>query len=96
MSAACSKSGIRVSCHSSLPRQYGELAPTATWTDAIAWDAFQYAANCSGDVCTWNCVLVQAASGRIESAVVIRRSGPVMSIRMSSPRARRICSLSSR
>ena len=36
---------------------------TATWTPAIAWEAFQYSANWSGEVCTWNCVLVHAASG---------------------------------
>ena len=45
----------------------------STWTAAIAWEAFQYAANWSGEVCTWNWVLVQAASGRIESVVVISR-----------------------
>ena len=77
----------RVSRHSSLPSGYGELAPTASWIAEIACEAFQYAANWSGEVCTWNCVLVHAASGRIESAVVTSRSGPVMSIAMSSPRA---------
>jgi hypothetical protein len=41
-------------------------------------------------------VLVHAASGRIESAVVTSRSGPAMSIEMSSPRAARICSLINR
>ena len=72
------------------------MAPTASWIDEIAWEAFQYAANWSGEVCTWNWVLVQAASGRIESAVVTSRSGPAMSIAMSSPRALRICSLINR
>ena len=61
----------------------------------MACEAFQYAANWSGDVCTWNWVLVHAASGTIESAVVSSRSGPEIEIVMSSPRAFRICSLSS-
>ncbi len=78
VSVACSKSGILVSRHSCLPRRYGELAPTASWTAAIAWEAFQYAGNWSGEVCTWNWVLVHAASGTIESrssrAVRARRS----------------------
>ena len=96
VSVACSNSGIRVSRHSSLPSRYGELAPTASCTAAIACEAFQYAANWSGEVCTCSWVLVQAASGTIESAVVCSRSVPAMSIAMSSPRAFRICSLSSR
>jgi hypothetical protein len=41
VSVACSKSGIRVSRQSSLPRRYGELAATASWMPAIAWAAFQ-------------------------------------------------------
>ena len=53
------------------------MAPTASWTAAIACEAFQYAANWSGEVCTWNWVLVQAASGTIESAVVCEPLGPV-------------------
>ncbi len=96
VSVACSNSGIRVSRHSSLPRRYGELAPTASWIAAIACEAFQYAANWSGEVCTWNWVLVHAASGTIESAVVTSRSAPAMAMEMSSPRADMICSLSSR
>jgi hypothetical protein len=40
----------------------------------------------------WSWVLVQAASGTIESAVVRNRSGPLMSMTMSSPRAARIWS----
>ena len=61
----------------------------------MAWEAFQYAGKFSG--LTWMCswVLVQAASGTIESVVVRSRSGPPMSITMSSPRAARIWSLSS-
>ena len=62
----------------------------------MACEAFQYAANRSGVVCTWTWVLVQAASGRIESAVVRSTSAPRMSMLMSSPRAFRTCSLSSR
>lgn len=62
VSVACSNSGMRVSRHSSLPRRYGELAATATCTAAITCEAFQYAANWSGEVWTWNWVLVQAAS----------------------------------
>jgi hypothetical protein len=95
VSVACSNSGIRVSRHSCLPRRYGELAPTASWIAAIAWDAFQYAANWSGEVCTCSCMLVHAASGTIESAVVRSFSTPEIAIVMSSPRAARICSLSS-
>ncbi len=71
------------------------MAPTASWIAAIAWDAFQYAANWSGEVCTWSCMLVQAASGTIESVVVASRSSPAIEIAMSSPRAFMICSLSS-
>ena len=96
VSVACSNSGIRVSRHSSLPSRYGELAPTASWIAAIACEAFQYDANWSGAVCTWSCMLVQAASGMIESAVVTSRSGPAIEIEMSSPRAAMICSLSRR
>ena len=64
VSVACSNSGIRGLAPELLPSRYGELAATATCTAAIAWEAFQYAANWSGEVCTWNCVLVHAASGR--------------------------------
>ncbi len=95
VSVACSKSGMRVSRHSSRPSRYGELAATATWAAAMAWEAFQYAANWSGEVCTWNWVLVHAASGTMESAVVSRCSAPEIEIAMSSPRASRIWSLSS-
>ena len=97
VSVACSNSGMRVSRHSSRPSRYGEFAPSASWTEQIAWDAFQYSANSSGDVCTWNWVLVHAASGTIESDVVCSRSMlpmPAIEIVMSSPRALRICSLS--
>lgn len=68
VSVVCSNSGMRVSCHNSLPNRNGELAASATWTPAIAWAAFQYAANSSGETCRWNWVLVQAASGVIVSA----------------------------
>ena len=39
-------------------------------------------------------MLVHAASGTIESAVVTSRSGPAIEMAMSSPRADMICSLS--
>ena len=95
VSVACSNSGMRVSRQSSLPRRYGEFADTASCTPAITCEAFQYAAKSSGEVCTWNCVLVHAASGMIESAVVRSFSAPVIDSAMSSPRASRICSLRS-
>jgi hypothetical protein len=41
VSVACSKSGMRVSRHSSLPSRNGELAETASCTPAIACAAFQ-------------------------------------------------------
>ena len=68
VSVACSKSAMRVSRHSSLPKKNGELAATATCTPAIACAAFQYAAKASGS--TWRCswTLVHAASGAIVSA----------------------------
>ena len=74
------------------------MAPRASWIEEMACEAFQYSAKSSGEVCTWNWVLVQAASGTIESEVVSRRSTlpiPAIEIEMSSPRALRICSLSS-
>ena len=48
VSVACSNSAIRVSRHSSLPSRNGELAPSASWTPAIACEAFQYAGKSSG------------------------------------------------
>ena len=86
VSVACSNSGIRVSRHSSLPRRYGEFAHSASCTAAIAWEAFQYAANWSGEVCTWNWVLVQAASGTIESAVVAAAVADAGDLRSRCPR----------
>ena len=71
------------------------MAPTASCAAAMACEAFQYAANWSGEVWTWNWVLVQAASGTIESAVVRSCSSPEIRISMSSPRAARIWSESS-
>ena len=68
VSVACSNSAIRVSRHSSLPKKNGEFAPTASWTPAIAWAAFQCWANCSGWTSWCSCMLVHAASGAIESA----------------------------
>ena len=41
VSVACWNSGMRVSRHSSRPKNSGEFAPTATWMPAIAWAAFQ-------------------------------------------------------
>ena len=95
VSVACSNSGMRVSRHSSRPNRNGELAPSATWTPAMTWAAFQYAANCAGLTCRWNWVLVQAASGAIVSVVTASRSTPSMRMSRSSPRAAKICSLSS-
>ena len=68
VSVACSNSAMRVSRHSSLPKKNGEFAPTASWTPAIAWAAFQWRAKSSGCTswCSWT--LVHAASGAIESA----------------------------
>ena len=95
VSVACSKSAMRVSRHSSLPKKNGELAPTASCTPAIACAAFQWRAKSVGSTswCSWT--LVHAASGAIVSANVVRRSTPPMRISRSSPRAAKICSLSS-
>ena len=41
VSVLCSNSGIRDSATSWRPNRNGELAPTATWTPAMAWAAFQ-------------------------------------------------------
>ena len=95
VSVDCSNSGMRVSRHSSLPRKNGELAPTATWTPAIAWAAFQKRGKAAGLTCWWNWTLVHAASGATVSAVVDSRWMPSMVICRSSPRAAKICSLSS-
>ena len=95
VSVACSNSGIRVSRHSSLPRKKGELAPSATCTPAIDWAAFQYRGNADGLTCRWNWTLVQAASGATVSAEVASRCTPSMAMCRSSPRAAKICSLSS-
>ena len=95
VSVACSNSAIRVSRHSSRPKKNGELAPIASCTPAIACAAFQSVAKRSGLTCRWSCTLVQAASGAIVSANVDSRSGPLIEICRSSPRAAKICSLSS-
>jgi hypothetical protein len=95
VSVACSNSAIRVSRHSSFPKKNGEFAPTASWTPEIAWAAFQCCANCSGWTSWWSCTLVHAASGAIESAYAERRSMPPIEMCRSSPRAAKICSLSS-
>ncbi len=95
VSVACSNSAIRVSRHSSLPKKNGELAPTASWTPAIAWAAFQWAAKRSGWTSWCSCTLVHAASGAIESAKAESRSTPSIARCRSSPRAAKICSLSS-
>ena len=68
VSVAWVNSAMRVSRHSSRPRKYGELAPSATCTAARHCAAFQDVANSSGLTCRWNCTLVHAASGAIESA----------------------------
>ena len=68
VSVACSKSAMRVSRQSSLPKKKGELAPTATCTPAIACAAFQCAAKASGSTCWCSWTLVHAASGAIVSA----------------------------
>ena len=93
VSVACSNSAIRVSRHSSLPNRNGELAPTASWMPAMAWDAFQHAGKSAGLTCRCSWVDVQAASGMIVSAVALSRSMPSMEIWMSSPRAAIIWSL---
>ena len=95
VSVACSKSAIRVSRHSSRPKKNGELAPTASCTPAIACAAFQSVWKRSGSTCWCSCTLVQAASGAIVSANVDSRSTPLIEICRSSPRAAKICSLSS-
>ena len=95
VSVACSNSAMRVSRHSSLPKKNGELAATATCGPAIAWAAFQKLANASGSTCWCSWTLVQAASGAIVSANVASRSTPPIEISRSSPRAAKICSLSS-
>ena len=92
VSVACSKSAMRVSRQSSLPKKNGELAATATCAPAIAWAAFQWFAKPSGSTCWWSWTLVQAASGAIVSAKVASRSTPVIEISRSSPRAAKICS----
>ena len=90
VSVACSNSGMRVSRHSSRPRRNGELAPRASWIAEIAWEAFQYSAKSSGEVCTWNWVLVHAASGTIESDVASSRSTlPIPAMRSRCPRRAR-------
>ena len=95
VSVACSNSAIRVSRHSSLPKKNGELAPMASWMPAMACEAFQCAAKVSGSTCRCSCTLVQAASGAMVSAEVEMRSTPSMPMWRSSPRAAKICSLSS-
>ena len=95
VSVVCSNSAIRVSRHSSRPKKNGELAPIASCTPAIACAAFQCAPNAAGSTswCSWT--LVHAASGAIVSARIASRSTPAMLISRSSPRAAKICSLSS-
>ena len=95
VSVAWVKTAMRVSRQSSWPRKYGEFAPSATCTAASACAAFQLCAKSSGLTCRWNCTLVQAASGAIESVYVSSVSGPpLMSMCRSSPRASSICSFS--
>lgn len=102
VSVACSNSGMRVSCHSAFPARKGEFAAIATCTPAMACAAFQCAAKSSGATRRCSCSDVHAASGRIVSEVMSRRSpttapgsgAPSMSISMSSPRAAKTCSLS--
>ncbi len=63
--------------------------------ERIADDAFQSVWKRSGSTCWWSCTLVHAASGAIVSANVDSRSGPLIEIWRSSPRAAKICSLRS-
>ena len=95
VSVACSNSGMRVSRQSSLPKKNGELPASASWTPAIACAAFQCGPNAPGSTCRCSCTLVHAASGAIVSANVASRSTPVIAMSRSSPRAAKICSLSS-
>jgi hypothetical protein len=95
VSVDCSKSAMRVSRHSSLPKKNGEFAPTASCTPAIACAAFQWREKSSGSTSWCNCTLVHAASGAIESAYVESFSTPAMLISRSSPRAAKICWLMS-
>src|SRR5947208_2909339 len=71
VSVACSNSAILVSAHSCLPNRYGEFAPSATCSPAMACEAFQNRAKLSGTTCRWNCTLVHArvAHGRLAVAV---------------------------
>ncbi len=95
VSVVCSNSAIRVSRHSSRPKKNGEFAPIAIWIPAIACAAFQCAPNNAGSTSWCSCTLVHAASGAIVSARIAKRSTPEMLIERSSPRAAKICSLSS-
>ena len=94
VSVAWANSSMRVSAHSRWPKKYGELAPSASCGPASTWAAFQLFAKSPGDTCRCNCILVQADSGAIEAVCRLSRSGPWMSMSMSSPRAVKIESLS--
>ena len=86
---------MRVSRHSSRPKKNGELAPTASWMPAMHCAAFQWLAKAAGSTSWCSCTLVQAASGAIVSAETDNRSTPSIDSCKSSPRAAKICSLSS-
>ena len=91
---AWANNSIRVSAHRWWPKKNGELAPSASWGPASTCAAFQLSAKSAGETCRCNCMLVQADSGAIEAVCRLSRSGPAMSIMMSSPRAVKIESLS--
>ena len=67
--------------------EYGEFAPSASCGPARTCAAFQLLGKSAGETCRCNCMLVQADSGAMDSAWTLSCSAPVMSIRMSSPRA---------
>jgi hypothetical protein len=62
---------------------------------ATHWAAFQCRANAAGSTSWCSCTLVHAASGAIVSAYTDSRSTPSIARCRSSPRAAKICSLSS-
>jgi hypothetical protein len=77
-----------------LAKNHGEFAASATCTPAIACAAFQCSPNTAGSTWRWSWTLVHAASGAIVSANVDSRSTPAIEMSRSSPRAAKICSLS--
>nr|BFF01382.1 hypothetical protein GCM10020241_30570 [Streptoalloteichus tenebrarius] len=101
VSVACSKIGMRVSCHNARPSRNGEFPASATCTPARHCAAFQCAAKSFGATWMWHCTEVQDASGRIDSekqrSFSLGRPGmgtPSTSNTISSPREAKICRLS--